>query len=554
MVSMDDHRSSEQASSPPMWTPTMWAPTMWTPIMWAPTMWTPTFETATAHITTLDPYSGPTNAVTQNFDPYRKTFFDLAATLETAMADTTTSDPYSGPPTTVTRNVNPYRKTFFDVALTLEIAMADTTTVDPFPGPTEAVNRFTDPYRKASFSLASTFETAMADTTTLDLYSRPTDAATRLTVPYRKTFFDLASTLETAMADTTTLDPFSGPTEAVNRFTDPHRKPSFNLASTFETAMADTTTPTPDPYSGPTDAIIVSPGPYRKASFDLAATFETAMADTTTPTPDPYSGPTDAIIVSPTPHGKTFFDLAPEARVEVYRQLFKGHVIVIRGQDEIIVRRRREKLKRFERDHAMGLNILFVSKACLAEAKPVALSVATFDINFTSMLRNGTEKYLRKLQNFGRPELALVRTIDLPKIPHATEGLAYQLSAMPFLHDVVWNVPEEFVVRGRHQVQIESHPVLTRLANELRGGYLWDSPAHKIIKRHVQESALRVRKPARYLFKLRLRLWSLSKDFSSTLIAYADFLTETIHVVDAADEKKIVVPKRAEPSLFTALH
>ncbi|EXJ54245.1 hypothetical protein A1O7_09582 [Cladophialophora yegresii CBS 114405] len=204
----------------------------------------------------------------------------------------------------------------------------------------------------------------------------------------------------------------------------------------------------------------------------------------------------------------------------------------------------------------MGLNILFVSKACLAEAKPVVLSVATFNINVTSMLRNGNDKYLRKQQNFGRPELALLRAIELPKIPYAIGGFAHQLKAMPFLHDVVWSVAEELVVRGRYPSMTEAQPILTRLAKDMRRNYPWDSPAHKIIKRHVEESALRVRKPARYLFKLRVWVQSLSEDtYSHGQAAYVDFLTETIQVVDATtDEEKILVSKRPAPRLFVALH
>jgi hypothetical protein len=232
---------------------------------------------------------------------------------------------------------------------------------------------------------------------------------------------------------------------------------------------------------------------------------ETATARTSTP--DLSSDPTDTITRTSDPYRKTFFDLAPETRVEVYRQLFKGQVIMIRGQDEVM-ERRREKKKRFERDRAMGLNIMFVSRTCLAEAKATILSVATFDINLTSMLRNGNEKYLRKQQNFGRPQLALVRTIDIPKVPHAIEGLTYQLSAMPFLHDVVWTVAQKraWNFYAEPRATIDSDPAWTRFVNELLAAYPWHSPAHKVIKDHVEESAMRVRQPGRYSFKLRVRL------------------------------------------------
>jgi hypothetical protein len=236
------------------------------------------------------------------------------------------------------------------------------------------------------------------------------------------------------------------------------------------------------------------------------STHETAIARP--PTPDlSSSDPTDTITRTSNPYRKTFFDLAPETRVEVYRQLFKGQVIMIRGQDEVMGRNR-EKKKRFERDRAMGLNIMFVSRTCLAEAKATILSVATFDINFTSMLRNGSETYLRKQQNFGRPQLAFLRTIDIPKVPHAIEGLRYQLSAMPFLHDVVWTGARKrvWIFDVKPRATITSVPEWTRFVDELLAAYPWHSPAHKVIKDHVEESAMRVRQPGRYSFKVPVQL------------------------------------------------
>ena len=194
--------------------------------------------------------------------------------------------------------------------------------------------------------------------------------------------------------------------------------------------------PLPFDFPFPTDNTFFElPFPTDNAFFDFPFPTDNALERSASPD---FSFDIDAAIAGVSdPYRKAFLDLAPEIRSEIYRQLFKGQLIIIRGKDFVIKGKKKEKMMRYERDRSIGLNMMLVSKTCLVEVKAAALSVGVFDVNFTSMLKQGFPTYLRNQMQFGRPELALLRTITIPGFPRALDGLVKQLSNMSVLHDVV---------------------------------------------------------------------------------------------------------------------
>ncbi|KAJ9605592.1 hypothetical protein H2200_010249 [Cladophialophora chaetospira] len=247
------------------------------------------------------------------------------------------------------------------------------------------------------------------------------------------------------------------------------------------------------------------------------------------------------------PNRKTFFDLAPEIRIQIYRHLFQGQVIVIRGQDYVIKGKKKEKAMRYERDREIGLNMMLVNKTCLAEVKAVALSVAVFDINFTSMLKVGSPNYLRKQEQFGRPELSNLRAIRIPEFPRAVEGFVHQLSNMPFLHDVAWVGPKRIdyyttTRLGPFDPDFSWDRFLDRLQSAC--GQHWSTK--EAIKQHVKLAATRINKPARFVLEPSVLFsWTHQCTF------YADVLEETVWVTGTWYHG-FSTPKRVAPQLFGA--
>lgn len=92
----------------------------------------------------------------------------------------------------------------------------------------------------------------------------------------------------------------------------------------------------------------------------------------------------------------SFFDLAAETRNQIYHHLFDGQLIHIREKDDgDEIEEQPEdwpnkphgvppKWLIIRRNKAMGLNLLLASKQWLAEAKPILLNSATFDIKVDS--------------------------------------------------------------------------------------------------------------------------------------------------------------------------
>lgn len=117
-------------------------------------------------------------------------------------------------------------------------------------------------------------------------------------------------------------------------------------------------------------------------------------------------------------------ELAAEIRLHIYSCLFEGQTVCIRPADDLDEQRRLWYERRvslltdprppsrpfycsneFARDKAMGLNILFASKTCLAEAKPVLLAKATFDIDFDAWFSHYAH------QGFSAREIQIIRSL-----------------------------------------------------------------------------------------------------------------------------------------------
>ncbi|KAJ9605569.1 hypothetical protein H2200_010226 [Cladophialophora chaetospira] len=75
------------------------------------------------------------------------------------------------------------------------------------------------------------------------------------------------------------------------------------------------------------------------------------------------------------PSRKALTDLAPELRIQIYRFLFNGQIVKVN-----------RKYEWEQRDRKLGLNILFTSKLCLAEAKPILLAMAVFQLRMFNLL------------------------------------------------------------------------------------------------------------------------------------------------------------------------
>ena len=118
---------------------------------------------------------------------------------------------------------------------------------------------------------------------------------------------------------------------------------------------------------------------------------------------------------------KGFFDLAPEIRNIIYHHLFDDLRIVVREHDEQGVHRNRKVLGAvgISRKREMGLNLIFASKQCLAETKPIILSAPEFDVDIYAILTgrrgrsNTRQTWPKNLQGFSVADLTLVRKIEI---------------------------------------------------------------------------------------------------------------------------------------------
>ncbi|KAK5445337.1 hypothetical protein LTS15_010118 [Exophiala xenobiotica] len=86
----------------------------------------------------------------------------------------------------------------------------------------------------------------------------------------------------------------------------------------------------------------------------------------------------------------SFLTLPSEIRLSIYRRLFDGQLLHIRDGDRVQVEywewvEGPPKELAIYRDRKKGLNIMFTSRQCLQEARPVRFDTATFDIDVKSL-------------------------------------------------------------------------------------------------------------------------------------------------------------------------
>ncbi|KAJ9605564.1 hypothetical protein H2200_010221 [Cladophialophora chaetospira] len=140
-----------------------------------------------------------------------------------------------------------------------------------------------------------------------------------------------------------------------------------------------------------------------------------------------------------------FFDLAPEVRNLIYHYLF-DRKIVIRETDFKVVHYDGElvRIPIFRRDRSLGSNILFVSKRFHAEAKPILMSVATFDLDPWALRSYGFQSVVCA------SNMKLIRSLVLRAYPYPM--LESAVAVMTSLTNVVVELDErrfKFLFRTR---------------------------------------------------------------------------------------------------------
>jgi hypothetical protein len=136
----------------------------------------------------------------------------------------------------------------------------------------------------------------------------------------------------------------------------------------------------------------------------------------------------------------SFFDLAAETRNQIYHHLFDGQQIHIREKDDDDEIEEQPEVWEnapdkpppaqwliIHRNQAMGLNLLLASKQCLAEAKPVLLGSATFDIkvDFWAEMKLYSWSEGSTIQGFSIHDLRQTRFVRYDTSAHHIGVVAY---------------------------------------------------------------------------------------------------------------------------------
>ena len=140
----------------------------------------------------------------------------------------------------------------------------------------------------------------------------------------------------------------------------------------------------------------------------------------------------------------SFDDFPPEIRLNVYANLFSGLTIIVRAKDETTINDESGTHNKINiyRDRAMGLNVLFASKACMAEGKPCVLSRATFDVDLHEMraLEESAKGSVKTIQGFAPADIKLVRSLNVPTVDLKSFSSMAAGLEMPQLLSVTINV------------------------------------------------------------------------------------------------------------------
>jgi len=112
----------------------------------------------------------------------------------------------------------------------------------------------------------------------------------------------------------------------------------------------------------------------------------------------------------------SFVDLPLELRNMVYRSLFSGQDVSLRKDDQdsmVEFHKPRFLVPTIQRNQSLGLNILFVSKACLLEAKAALLNEANFYLEFNQL----NPLLTNTLKGFSKDDLLRVRSLHCDHEP-----------------------------------------------------------------------------------------------------------------------------------------
>ncbi len=164
------------------------------------------------------------------------------------------------------------------------------------------------------------------------------------------------------------------------------------------------------------------------------------------------------------------------------------------------------------RNRRMGLNIIFVSKQCLNEARPILLSTATFNVNMSYMYigrrgRSNSQTWPKTIQGFSEAELTLVRKLELPCQPpwntsKAIDDCVYnRISSMPSLHSVM--IVTAFWQAEYLEAYIKDVTKKTVLRYITQNGYFQQLDK---VAEHIQQAPQRTRHAAQFLLKFHINL------------------------------------------------
>lgn len=206
---------------------------------------------------------------------------------------------------------------------------------------------------------------------------------------------------------------------------------------------------------------------------------------------------------------RNFFDLPPEIRNNIYHQLFDGQKVDVCAKDIEYSEYRRQQNERIHpRDRRMGLNIIYVSKQCLQEARPILLSTAEFGVDLSYMYtgrrgRSNSQTWPRNVQGFSEAEFTYIRKLEIP-YPRSWRGSALtemtldRLFTMPSLHSLIVRLHGSYSCMYGLVDYIKDVSKKGLLKHVINNVYFTQIPK---IADHVQRAAGRTHRTAQFLLR-----------------------------------------------------
>jgi hypothetical protein len=143
---------------------------------------------------------------------------------------------------------------------------------------------------------------------------------------------------------------------------------------------------------------------------------------------------TDSMPTTSTQHPRNvlhFLELPLEIRDRVYHELFDDLRLSIRQDNGAYHPIWEEAMFGVQRRQKHGFNIIFVSKQCLAEAKPILLSSSQFNVDLYGRIVQRREQsglWLKQLQGFCGLDLNNIRRMALPSSPPSRADRSWPMS------------------------------------------------------------------------------------------------------------------------------